>query len=260
MRSATHIRYEILRTFRNGKVLLLTLALPLVVFLAVTPSNRHNHPEGIPFALYFMTGMAAYGAMWAVVLSGAHIAIDRSTGWNRLLRITPLPTRTYFISKVITAYLVALPALGLLYLAGAALGVRLDATQWLEMTGLLLVGVAPFVVLGIILGHALPADALAPAAGGLVVLLALFGGVFGRLFTSGVMFTVVKLASLLLACPGRQDRVGNRQLAGGGLGRRGRVDRPSHPARSARVSARHHTGLNPFRGTCGDDVWPALSL
>ncbi len=193
MRSATHIRYEILRTFRNGKVLLLTLALPLVVFLAVTPSNRHNHPEGIPFALYFMTGMAAYGAMWAVVLSGAHIAIDRSTGWNRLLRITPLPTRTYFISKVITAYLVALPALGLLYLAGAALGVRLDATQWLEMTGLLLVGVAPFVVLGIILGHALPADALAPAAGGLVVLLALFGGVFGRLFTSGVMFTVVKL-------------------------------------------------------------------
>ena len=193
MRSATHIRYEILRTFRNGKVLLLTLALPLVVFLAVTPSNRHNHPEGIPFALYFMTGMAAYGAMWAVVLSGAHIAIDRSTGWNRLLRITPLPTRTYFISKVITAYLVALPALGLLYFAGAALGVRLDATQWLEMTGLLLVGVAPFVVLGIILGHALPADALAPAAGGLVVLLALFGGVFGRLFTSGVMFTVVKL-------------------------------------------------------------------
>src|SRR5262249_60047279 len=74
---------------------------------------------------------------------------------------------------------VALPSLALLYLAGASLGVRLDAMQWLEMTGLLLAGLAPFVALGIVVGYLVPADALAPAIGGGVGLLALVGGVDG---------------------------------------------------------------------------------
>ena len=101
--------------------------------------------------------------------------------------------RTYFASKVVTAYLVAIPALVLLYLAGASLGVRLDATQWLEMTGLLLIGLAPFVVIGIALGHLLTVEAMVPAVGGIVVLFALLGGAFGLLFTSGVGLTIVKL-------------------------------------------------------------------
>ena len=69
-----------------------------------------------------------------------------------------------------------IPALVLLYLAGASLGVRLDATQWLEMTGLLLIGLAPFVVIGIALGHLLTVEAMVPAVGGVVVLFALLGG------------------------------------------------------------------------------------
>ncbi len=44
---------------------------------------------------------------------------------------------------------------------------------------MLLVGLAPFVAMGIALGHLLRADALAPAIGGFVVLFALFGGAFG---------------------------------------------------------------------------------
>jgi ABC-2 type transport system permease protein len=91
------------------------------------------------------------------------------------------------------AYLLALPALVLLFLAGASLGVHLRTTQWLEMAGLLLVGLAPFVVLGFILGYLLRSDAAVPAVGGVVVLFALFGGVFGfQLATSGPLFEVMK--------------------------------------------------------------------
>jgi hypothetical protein len=46
---------------------------------------------------------------------------------------------------------------------------------------------------GIALGHVLSVDALPAAMGGFVVLLALLGGAFGQLFTSGVMLTIVKL-------------------------------------------------------------------
>ena len=191
--SATHVRYEILRTFRNRVTLGVTLALPLVLYYSIASGNRHATSSGIPFPLYFMTGMAAYGAMFAAVSPGAHLALDRSRGWVRQLRITPLRARTETVAKVLAAYLVALPALVLLFLAGASLGVHLDAAQWLEMTGLLLVGLAPFVLMGQILGHVVAGDALVPAVGGLVILFALFGGAYGAFFNSGAMLTFVKL-------------------------------------------------------------------
>jgi ABC-2 type transport system permease protein len=191
--NATHFRCEVLRTLRNRRLFAFTLALPLVLFFAVGSANRHALTDGIAFPLYFMTGMAAYGSLFAVISPGVRIALDRSTGWTRQLKITPLRDRTYFVAKALTAYLVAVPTLALLYLAGLSLGVHLDAAQWLEMTGLLLVGLAPFVVMGIIAGHLVRVDSLAPAMGGLVVLFALFGGAFGWFFKKGAMLTVVKL-------------------------------------------------------------------
>lgn len=191
--NATHVRYEIVRTLRNRLGLSLSLALPLVLFYTVVPENRHAVTDGVAFPLYFMTAMATYGAMWGAVTPGAHIAVDRSSGWVRQLRIMPLRVRTEIMAKVLTAYVVVLPALALVGLAGTSLGVRLGAAQWFEMTGLLLIGLAPFVAAGIALGHLLTADALAPAVGGFVVVLALLGGAFGQLFSGGLMLTIVKL-------------------------------------------------------------------
>ena len=208
----THVRYEILRTLRNRVFYALTLALPLVLYYSVASGQRHNLFDGTAFPLYFMTAMAVYGAMYAVVAPGARIARDRSRGWLRQLRITPLRARTDFTAKVAAAYLLALPTLVLLYLAGASLGVRLDADQWLELTGLLLVGLVPFVVMGFILGYLVPVDALAAALGGVVVLFALLGGVFGfQLATSGPLFDVLKcLPSYWLV------QAGKTTLGGGG--------------------------------------------
>ena len=140
-----------------------------------------------------MTGMAAYGAMFAAIGPGARLARDRARGWTRQLRITPLRVRTDYLAKMLAAYLVALPALVLVFLAGVTLGVRLDVAQWFEMTGLLLIGLVPFVLMGLILGHLIATDALVPVMGWLVVFFALFGGAFGSLFNSGAMLTVVKL-------------------------------------------------------------------
>jgi ABC-2 type transport system permease protein len=208
----THLRYEILRTMRNRLFYAITVGLPLVLFYGIASSQRHATFDGTAFPLYFMTAMAVYGAMYAVVAPGARIARDRSRGWTRQLRITPLRARTDFASKVAAAYLLALPTLVLLFLAGASLGVRLRAGHWLELAGLLLVGLVPFVVMGFILGYLLPVDALAPALGGVVVLFALLGGVFGfQLATSGPLFDVLKcLPSYWLV------QAGKTALGGGG--------------------------------------------
>jgi ABC-2 type transport system permease protein len=208
----THFRYEILRTMRNRLFYAITLGLPLVLFYGIASAQRHATFEGTAFPLYFMTAMAVYGAMYAVVAPGARIARDRSRGWLRQLQITPLRARTDFAAKVAAAYLLALPTLVLLFLAGASLGVRLGASHWLELGGMLLVGLIPLVVMGFIMGYLIPVDALAAALGGVVVLFALLGGVFGfQLATSGPLFDVLKcLPSYWLV------QAGKTALGGGG--------------------------------------------
>lgn len=108
------------------------------------------------------------------------------------MRITPLATSAYFRAKVLCSYLMALLSMAVLYLAGTTLGVRLTAAQWLTMTALLLVGLVPFAVLGILLGHLLSVDSMGPAMGGTTTVLALLGGAWGPLATGGVFLTIVK--------------------------------------------------------------------
>lgn len=188
----TYLRYEVLRTVRNWRFMIFSLAFPLVLLLVVGGSNRHLQLDGISFALYYMTGMAAWGSMGAVVSSGGRIAGERQGGWTRQIRITPLSTRAYFQAKVVAGYGMAVLTLVVLYVAGAALGVRLPASGWLLMTGLILVGLVPFTVMGIALGHVLRAETLGPAVGGITSLFALLGGAWGPLLHGGVLLGIAK--------------------------------------------------------------------
>ncbi|MGH3733200.1 MAG: ABC transporter permease [Acidimicrobiales bacterium] len=192
MKGLTYVHYEVLRTIRNRRFLIFSLVFPLVLFLTVAGAHRHAVVDGISFPLYYMTGMAAWGAMTSVISAGARIAQERSEGWVRQLRITPLKTSTYFTAKVLTGYMMGIFSIAVLALAGTLIGVHLGATGWLTMLGLLLVGLIPFAVMGIMLGHLISVDSLGPAIGGITSIFALLGGVFGPLITTGVLFTIVK--------------------------------------------------------------------
>jgi len=186
-RATTYARYEVLRTFRNRWFFLFSLAFPLLLFFLVAGPNRDASLDDLPFPLYYMAGMAAWGSMAAVVASGARIAVERQVGWHRQLRTTPLRPSAYLATKVLTGYLMAGVTIVALYLAGTVLGVRAPAGDWLAMTGLLLVGLLPFAALGVFLGHRLSADAMGPALGGTVTLFALLGGAWGPFASGGWM-------------------------------------------------------------------------
>jgi ABC-2 type transport system permease protein len=91
--------------------------------------------------------------MAAVMGGGARIAAERSIGWNRHLRVSSLPVRAYFAAKAGTGYVLALITMAVLCTAAGSFGVRLSGQQWLTMTGLILIGLVPFTVLGILIGH-----------------------------------------------------------------------------------------------------------
>jgi ABC-2 type transport system permease protein len=192
MKHTSYVRYEVLRTFRNRRFLLFTLALPLLLYLVLASTNRHAKLGGISFPLYFMAGMASWGAMLGIISAGSRISLERQVGWTRQLRITPLKTWVYFAAKVVCGYLTALMTMVLLYVAGSAFGVRLSASEWATMAGLVLVGLIPFALLGIMFGHLLKPDSLGPAVGGLTALFAVFGGAWGPIATGGAFLAVVK--------------------------------------------------------------------
>jgi ABC-2 type transport system permease protein len=189
-----YVHAEILRTFRNFRFFIFSLVFPLVLFLFIAGPQRDQHVQGIPLPTYFMAGMVAWGTMAAVIAGGARISMERQVGWSRQLRVTPLSARRYLGTKVLTGYVMALASIVLLYGAGVLLGVRLSALDWIEMTALILIGLIPFALMGIAIGHLITPDSLGPALGGLTSLFALLGGSWGPIASqTGWLHQVVEL-------------------------------------------------------------------
>jgi ABC-2 type transport system permease protein len=179
--SFAYARYELLRTFRNKRFFIFSFGFPLILYYAIAAPNRNVHNlnhSGISAPMYYMVGLVAFGTMNAVLGSGARISAERTAGWNRQLRLTPLSVRTYFRVKVLTSYAMALVTIALLYAAGTSLGVRLSASHWVSMTLFILAGLIPFAGIGIVIGHLVPSDSIGPALGGTTALLAFLGGVW----------------------------------------------------------------------------------
>ena len=188
MTFAPYLRFEVLRTFRNRRFVMFSLAFPLILYLLIAGPNRNEHNlahTGISAPLYFMVGLTAFGTMNAALSAGARIAGEREVGWNRQLRITPLTARQYIRAKVVASYLMALCTIAVLYAAGIALGVSLPLDRWVRMTFLILVALVPFIALGILLGHVISFQSIGPAIGGATALFAFLGGSWFPITGSG---------------------------------------------------------------------------
>jgi ABC-2 type transport system permease protein len=214
----TYVKYEIVRTFRNRRFFAFSIGFPLVLYFVIAGPNRNEQDflgSGISAPLYYMIGLTAFGTMNTVLSTGTRIAGERAAGWNRQLRLTPLSTRAYFRTKVLVAYLLALITIAILYISGISLGVHLTAGEWVRMTGLVLVGLVPFVALGVLMGHLLTTDSIGPAMGGTTALLALLGGVWFPI-NSGTMHDIAEaLPSYWLV------QASHVAVGGGGWGSRG---------------------------------------
>ena len=175
----TYIRFEILRTFRNRRFFVFSLVFPVLLFYFIAGPNKDQQLAGIPFAAYYLAGMVSFGTTAAMLANGGRIAGERSVGWNRQLRMTPLKASSYFGAKLLASYAMAAVTLILLFVAGLTLGVHEKVGGLLEMTGYVFVGLIPFAALGIVIGHKFTTDSIGPILGGGSSLLGIVGGAFG---------------------------------------------------------------------------------
>src|SRR4029450_9323850 len=93
--------------------------------------------------------------------------------------------------KVLTSYVMAVVTIVLVYAAGATLGVRLAAGDWLRMPAFTLTALAPFAAIGVLFGHVMTTDWIGPAIGGTTAVFALLGGIWFPV-THGAMRAVAE--------------------------------------------------------------------
>ncbi|MDT4899924.1 MAG: type transport system permease protein [Pseudonocardiales bacterium] len=201
MSGVTYTRFELLRTLRNRQALVFTVIFPVIMYFLLAAPNKDNHnfggdakhPTGLFAPQYYMVGLLAFGAMVAVLSSGARIAAERTIGWNRQLRLTPLSTAGYLRTKLLTGYLMAVSTIVLLYVSGIMLGVRLPFGNWLDMTALVLLALVPFAALGVAMGHLLNDDSAGAALGIGASLFAFLGGTWFPITGSGLFVQFCQL-------------------------------------------------------------------
>ncbi len=173
----TALRLEVRRVLRNRRTLMFVLIFPSVFFLMFSANVRGKEGGGTALA-YLMISMAVYGAMVGTTAGGAAVAVERSRGWSRQLRLTPLRPAAYVSMKVLTAMVLGLMAVVAEFAVGAATGVRMPPQVWL------LSGLAAwlcslvFAALGLFVGFLLPSENVMQFVGPILAVLAMFGGLF----------------------------------------------------------------------------------
>ncbi|WP_405799750.1 ABC transporter permease [Streptomyces sp. NBC_01506] len=174
-----YVRLEVRRTLREPGFVIFSAGMPVVMYLLFTNLGAADDGGGSAWKTTAMVGMAAYGALGAAVSVGTGIAEDRSLGWLRQLRITPMPPRQVVLGRAVAGSVTVLPAILTVLTAGAVSnGVRLDAWQWAVLVLLLWAGTLPFTLLGIGNGYRLSPQTAGVINTGALMGLAVVGGLW----------------------------------------------------------------------------------
>lgn len=174
----TALRLEVRRVLRNRRTLLFVLVFPSLFFLMFASNAKKMANGGGPGLGYLMVSMAVYGAMVGTTAGGAAVSVERSLGWSRQLRLTPLQPAAYVAMKVLTAMVLGLIAVSAEFAFGAANGVRLDWSQWLLCGVGAWLGSLVFASFGLFMGFLIPSENVMQFVGPILALLAMFGGLF----------------------------------------------------------------------------------
>ncbi|MFF5495278.1 ABC transporter permease [Streptomyces aquilus] len=161
------IKLELSRALRNRKFLFFSVLYPSLLFLLIAGSADGTDKvdgTGLTLPTYMMVSMASFGALTAVLMGNSErIAKERESGWVRQLRLTTLPGRGYVLAKTASAAVVSLPSIVVVFVVAAAVkDVRLDAWQWLALTGAIWAGSLVFAALGVAIGYLASGDAVRP--------------------------------------------------------------------------------------------------
>jgi ABC-2 type transport system permease protein len=174
----TALTLEIRRMLRNRRTVMFIVVFPSLFFFMFRSSGGGRGANAGRIQSYVLISMAVYGAMVGTTAGGAAVAVERSLGWSRQLRLTPLRPSAYIAMKVLTAMVLGLAAVLSAFAVGAISGVRMAPSVWL-LSGLAAWGGSlVFAAFGLFMGFLLPSENVMQFVGPMLAILAMGGGLF----------------------------------------------------------------------------------
>ena len=175
------LRLEARRLMRNRRTVTLALVLPVLFFLGFGLNNSYVHETAGHgnMSAAEMISIALYGAVAATATGGAMVSIERTAGWSRQLRVTPLSPTAYIVIKMLTSLVLAASAVCAVYLVGAVTNkVSMPADLWV-ITGLCVwIGSLLFAAFGLFIGYLLPSENVTQVISLALTLFCFAGGLF----------------------------------------------------------------------------------
>jgi ABC-2 type transport system permease protein len=170
---------EISRLRRNRRYLMMSIAMPVILYLLIGIHGKAV-VYGVPFAAYYMAAMATFGSFSSALMNNSvRISQERKEGWIRQLRLTPLPASAYVIAKLIAAMVITISSVAIVLLLGAFVGhVHLSAGSWLTIAVIVILGALLFAALAVAIGYRFPPDQVQPIAMIIYFVFIIFGGLF----------------------------------------------------------------------------------
>jgi ABC-2 type transport system permease protein len=177
----TVLKLEIRRLLRNRRTVIFAMVIPAVFFLLfglnkAYANQRAGHGN---VSAFIMISMALYGAVLATTSGGAMVSIERAAGWSRQLRLTPLTPAAYIVVKMLTAMVLGLASVTVVYVVAGMTGKpTMPGYLWVATALSVWVGSLVFAAFGLFMGYLLPTENVMQFLGFGLMLFAFGGGLF----------------------------------------------------------------------------------
>lgn len=194
---AAYLTFELRRTLRNPRAIVITTLVPVLMWVLFS-STSAGGVDPVAVKRHVLASMIAYGAIGgALMTTGPRLATERTSGWMRQLRATPLPASSAITAKLAVAIVVgglsALVVGGVGLVAGAEIGV----VRWLGLVGAMTACALSFGCLGVLVAASIRR---AETAQGVTLLAYLGMSALGGLWVPTTQFPTW-LADLATALP-----------------------------------------------------------
>jgi ABC-2 type transport system permease protein len=175
------VRLEVRRLLRNRRTMILSLVAPVAFFLLFGLNSsyetlRTGHGNESAFV---MISFGLYGAVFATTSGGAMVSVERVWGWSRQLRVTPLTSTAYIVTKMLTALVLGAGSVTAVYVVGGISNKPSMALQYWVVTAFCVwIGSLLFAAFGLFIGYLLPSENVMQIIGFALTLCAFAGGIF----------------------------------------------------------------------------------
>lgn len=178
----SYIAFELRRTLRNPRFLVMTMFMPVamnIVFVQLNGS-RLSPAQMHTFATGYMMNMAAFATVSACLsTAGNRLAQERGSGWFSYLTLTPLRPIDIVGGKIVSAIALGVPAVLGVFASGILVNhVPFHAAHLALALLIVILGSSVFAALGVVIGLLTSQETSYAAAMAALMFFSILGGLW----------------------------------------------------------------------------------